>query len=904
MLIVETIIEKIKRNKSEKIESFKLFNETLTDEIFHALAELTHLKRLEIVGCNFTDIPDSISNLIRLHSLVLKENHLEKIPLVITKLTILQYLDVSGNLLVTMPNEFERLKDLVYLDISYNSFTSIPDVISKLQNIKKLDLNLSGNPFRDFSVFKKLKNLKKLYLNGNTIPLGKSFSEISFLKNLSYLHLDTNNFNEFPIQILDLINLKELNLSNNQISKLPAEINCLEQLHSIDLQNNNFQQFPVQLLNLPNLTRPLLSGNPYTLSELKFAYTLFEKIDFDSLNLEGLQFNSIHQTEGILYFKDMDNTILISTLLKNNYSDSNDFLAPFREFSFLIQVFGKDETKKSVLRKIRIRIDEWIEKERKEFVSQTGVDEKHNTEENEFVKRFFYYPLADKENSRPVIINFNRLLSYGKFGQNTYFINEYQKNIPVKDLLDYIGVDEKEIKNLKTNKEWRGKSFLTGIIIDNFKIFSHLVFDLSEHFNIILGRNGLGKTSILQAITLGLIPLDSLDKPSFFEDYIQYPKYVSEVYLSWGEENKRTYIFKNEIKAEEYVNFPQKLILAYGVNLNTNPELDHSEIVNKILIGDALPYSTKSIFSDYSTNFHDPLIILEKLIIERDDTNSNTIDNIIQLIGNTLNHYLELIEDSGGIYLEGKNTDFYSNGKIKRRTTRVKTARRKVINSAGLVIKEANFYFTDINVNRLKTNQLSEGYRDHILLVTDILIRILASRNEIFGKENVEITPQFFKEVNGVILIDEFDRHLHPVWQRKLLSRFKEDFPKIQFILTTHNPFSVQSAVGANAIELVVEDKTIKTVNNTIESRNILSIIREYFTKDFFDYETQEQMKQFSKYLDEIDEGNTDLAYSQEFKNLVVSISEKSDELKSIIGSQLLQLNATLKKLNHKEFEL
>ena len=126
----------------------------------------------------------------------------------------------------------------------------------------------------------------------------------------------------------------------------------------------------------------------------------------------------------------------------------------------------------------------------------------------------------------------------------------------------------------------------------------------------------------------------------------------------------------------------------------------------------------------------------------------------------------------------------------------------------------------------------------------------------------------------------------------------------MQFILTTHNPFSVQSAVGANAIELIVEDKTIKTVSKAIESRNILSIIREYFTKDFFDYETQEQMKQFSKYLDEIDEGNTDLAYSQEFKNLVVSISEKSDELKSIIGSQLLQLNATLKKINRKEFEL
>lgn len=886
----ELIREKIQTAKTEESLYFNLYDVEITDEIFHAISDLSHLEKLEFVSCTFTDIPESISNLVNLKALRLMENDLEKFPAVITKLTKLEQLSLSFNKLETLPEELEKLKELVYLDISYNLFDTIPSIISKLEKLKILDASLI--PIKDFSIFKKLGSLESLFLN-SCDNISQSLIEISYLKNLKNLQLHKNKFTEFPTQLLNLVNLETLLLSGNEISSIPNEINRLQNLKEINLQGNKLLQFPIQLLDLPKLEKPMVLGNPFTSNALKFQYTLpTPKKKFSSINLNNLKFTRIYQRE-FIYLEDNNNIVLFFSLpLDLKRTDS---------FSFLIQVLGKDETKKTILRQIRNRVDLWIKEEDLKFSYQNERDE-----EKEFVSRFFFYPNENKKDFRESRIHFDQLLRLGAAKENIYFDEIYRRKIPVKDLLDYIGVDDIELNGEKTKKEWKGKSFITEIRIDNFKIFNNLQFTLSEHFNIVLGRNGLGKTSILQAVTLGLLPLENIDKSNNFEDYINMLQNDtnSEVSLSWGEEYRRVYIFKNELNEEEYVNFPQKLILAYGVNLNTNPELDHSDIVNKILFGDALPYSTKSIFSDYSTNFHDPLIILEKLIIERDGKNSKTVDSLIHLIGNTLNNYLNLIEDIGGIYLEGKNIDFDLNGKIKLRTTRVKTARKRALTRVVSLIKDTNFYFTDINGNQLKTRNLSEGYRDHILLVTDILIRIIASRNEIFGKENIEITPQFFKEVNGVILIDEFDRHLHPVWQRKLLSRFKEDFPKIQFILTTHNPFSVQSAVGANAIELIVEDKTIKTVNKTIESRNILSIIREYFTKDFFDYETQEQMKHFSKYLDEIDEGNIDLAYSQEFKNIVESISEKSDELKSIIGSQLLQLNATLKKINRKEFEL
>lgn len=603
----EIVRKQIEKAKSGKI--IFLADEELSDDFFYEISKLTHLEKLNLFGCKFKDIPDSFSNLINLEALELTENSFQELPLVITKLPKLKHLTVSFGNLTTLPPEFERLKELEYLDISVNpfTFTTSLNVISKFKKLK--DLNMSFIPLKDFSVLRNLANLETLSLNG--CNLSKLFLEISFLKKLRYLELYKNNFTEFPIQLVNLINLESLDLSENQLSSLPTEINRLQKLETISLRNNNFHKFPTQLLDLPNLKRPLISNNPFSINELKFEYSIsVEKRKFTSLNLKGLHFKDISPPYEILYLEDKNNAILLSPELSIN-DDT---------FDFLIQVFGNDKTKKTILKKIRDRIETWIINEKIEFENKIKIDEKFKKEkEVNFIRRFFYYPKKDNKKYLEVRIDFDRLIRFGESGENTYFAD--WRKIPVKDLLDYVGVDDNELTKENIKQEWKGKSFLTEIKINNFKIFNQLEFTLSEHFNIILGRNGLGKTSILQAITLGLLPLANIDKSNNFEEYIRFRADNSEIILNWGDEYRRTYIFKNELNEEEYVNFPQKLILAYGVNLNTNPELDHSEIVDKILNGNALSYSTKSIFSDYATNFHDPLVILEKLILARDESN-------------------------------------------------------------------------------------------------------------------------------------------------------------------------------------------------------------------------------------------------------------------------------------------
>ena len=113
---------------------------------------------------------------------------------------------------------------------------------------------------------------------------------------------------------------------------------------------------------------------------------------------------------------------------------------------------------------------------------------------------------------------------------------------------------------------------------------------------------------------------------------------------------------------------------------------------------------------------------------------------------------------------------------------------------------------------------MSEGYRGNILLITDMLVKILG----------VGWTPA---TIEGIVMIDEFDKHLHPTWQSKLVSKLASTFPKIQFILTTHNPMSI---LDRNPQEITILQETkdgLKSVRKDVGTKKIgvSTILLEYF---------------------------------------------------------------------------
>jgi predicted ATPase len=79
----------------------------------------------------------------------------------------------------------------------------------------------------------------------------------------------------------------------------------------------------------------------------------------------------------------------------------------------------------------------------------------------------------------------------------------------------------------------------------------------------------------------------------------------------------------------------------------------------------------------------------------------------------------------------------------------------------------------------IPVRQLSDGECGALALVLD-LTRRLAQANP--GLDDPAAKGP------GVVLIDEIDLHLHPKWQREIVRSLPEAFPKLQFIATTHSP--------------------------------------------------------------------------------------------------------------------
>jgi len=89
-------------------------------------------------------------------------------------------------------------------------------------------------------------------------------------------------------------------------------------------------------------------------------------------------------------------------------------------------------------------------------------------------------------------------------------------------------------------------------------------------------------------------------------------------------------------------------------------------------------------------------------------------------------------------------------------------------------------------------SNLSAGQRTMLAVTADIAIKAVTQNNYLVpddgsGPAHGEL-PEVLKQTPGVVLIDELDVHLHPNWQRRVAADLKRTFPQIQFVCTSHSP--------------------------------------------------------------------------------------------------------------------
>lgn len=106
-------------------------------------------------------------------------------------------------------------------------------------------------------------------------------------------------------------------------------------------------------------------------------------------------------------------------------------------------------------------------------------------------------------------------------------------------------------------------------------------------------------------------------------------------------------------------------------------------------------------------------------------------------------------------------------------------------------------------------SNLSDGQRCMLAMVGDIAHKA--------AKLNPQLGSRVLQETTGVVLIDELDLHLHPRWQRRVIEDLRRTFPKVQFICTTHSPFLIQSLRSGEELIMLDGQPTADLGNLSIE---------------------------------------------------------------------------------------
>lgn len=109
-------------------------------------------------------------------------------------------------------------------------------------------------------------------------------------------------------------------------------------------------------------------------------------------------------------------------------------------------------------------------------------------------------------------------------------------------------------------------------------------------------------------------------------------------------------------------------------------------------------------------------------------------------------------------------------------------------------------YEQQIGPDRLKlpAGALAHGHQSTLAWVSDLIGHILLASDGFAAP----------KDMTGLVLIDELDLHLHPSWQVSIVGTLRQIFPRLQFVVTTHSPLVLASARPDEIVHLVNDPLT------------------------------------------------------------------------------------------------
>jgi len=346
------------------------------------------------------------------------------------------------------------------------------------------------------------------------------------------------------------------------------------------------------------------------------------------------------------------------------------------------------------------------------------------------------------------------------------------------------------------------------IKLNNFRCFSDITVCFDKKLTVLVGKNGTGKTALLDAVAVFL--------KAFME------KRASLVNFSAFE------IKTNDISIRENGNFAYLVKIRDGEEIKlvfkkTQDREDLLRAYDEAIFNSLEKHmSCAPIFAYYGAQRCLPQNYKEKGFIE----------GARAAYANSFSSQIDF--HSSLKWFDAKDAEEARRRSNNKDLGYIDPVLAAVRNAITIALGEDTYEFPHMDgvppelfinnkINNLsyKIDQLSDGYKTMLALVMD-----LARRMAMVGSAKGNDTGSNTLNNKSIVLIDEVELHLHPSWQQKVLPSLVNIFPMTQFIVSTHSPQVITSIKPEN-IRIMTGDKAIipDTMTYGTESEHVLEEI-------------------------------------------------------------------------------
>ena len=360
-------------------------------------------------------------------------------------------------------------------------------------------------------------------------------------------------------------------------------------------------------------------------------------------------------------------------------------------------------------------------------------------------------------------------------------------------------------------------AIIENIHIKTFRGLNNLKLEDLAQINILTGKNNSGKTSVLEAMVRYIqnflrrsVPLEEvkrlysyclgqIEKMNSLEDSEQNRQQIYE--------NKRNLnIWENELKS-----LTSEIILTSTSDIRLKEKYEQGNFIFAY-------YKAKREFQ-----------VEQYKNIEKVELQNKY--NIVENPGAKLTKYLVDLKATQAFTKDVEKAEKID-GWFKRFENILKT----IFEDEHLELKfnDETFQFSIHESGRepFDFNTMSSGYAAVLDIINDLIIRMEAQSG---------LRTEF--DMEGIVLVDEIETHLHLELQKKILPVLTKLFPNIQFIITTHSPFILSSLDDAVIYDL--ENRTL--VKDGLKNLPYEGIVEGYFGVDALSKELREKFERYKE---------------------------------------------------------